>query len=202
MAAIWGGTQINIVPEECAIEVDRRVIPGEDARDVLDGIVGTLRERLQGSSVDFEVEELLLDWPLGTPPESLIARCAQQVASKSGLEDRLHGVSYGSDASKLQQLKGIPSIVFRAGFDRTGAFEGRAGYPSSMWNGLPGSTLRWREASAGLATVSRRRGGIGRSTLLIWPKEHRLVRGLPQFADPKSRAPPNRGLRDEPSERR
>jgi acetylornithine deacetylase/succinyl-diaminopimelate desuccinylase family protein len=115
VAAIRGGTQINIVPEECAIEVDRRVIPGEDAREVLDGIVGTIREHLQGSSVDFEVEELLLDWPLGTPPESAIARCAQQVASKSGLEDRLHGVSYGSDASKLQQLKGIPSIVFGPG---------------------------------------------------------------------------------------
>jgi acetylornithine deacetylase/succinyl-diaminopimelate desuccinylase-like protein len=82
---------------------------------VLEGIVGTLRERLQGSSVDFEVEELLLDWPLGTPPESAIVRCAQQVASKSGLEERLHGVSYGSDASKLQQLKGIPSIVFGPG---------------------------------------------------------------------------------------
>jgi hypothetical protein len=53
--------------------------------------------------------------------------------------------------------------------------------------------LRWREASAELATVSRRRGGIGRSTLLIWPKEHRLVRGLPQFADPKSRAPQTAG---------
>ena len=29
--------------------------------------------------------------------------------------------------------------------------------------------------------------------MLIWPKEHRLVRGLPQFADPKSRAPQTAG---------
>jgi acetylornithine deacetylase len=32
-----------------------------------------------------------------------------------GLEDRLHGVAYGSDASKLQQLGGVPSIVFGPG---------------------------------------------------------------------------------------
>ncbi len=115
VATTRGGTQINIVPEECAIEVDRRVIPGEDAREVLNGIQGTLRERLEGSNVDFGVEELLLDWPLGTSPESAIARCAQQTASKLHLEDGLHGVAYGSDASKLQQLKGIPSIVFGPG---------------------------------------------------------------------------------------
>ena len=115
VAAIRGGTQINIVPEECAIDVDRRVIPGEDAGEVLNGIQGTLRERLENSNVDFDIEELLLDWPLDTAPESAIVRLAQQVAASMGLEDRLHGVAYGSDASKLQQLKGVPSIVFGPG---------------------------------------------------------------------------------------
>ena len=115
VSTIRAGTQINIVPEECAIEVDRRIVPGEDAREVLDGILKTLQERLHGSNVHFDAEELLLDWPLDTPPESATARCAQRVASEMGLEDRLHGVAYGSDASKLQQLKGVPSIVFGPG---------------------------------------------------------------------------------------
>jgi acetylornithine deacetylase/succinyl-diaminopimelate desuccinylase-like protein len=115
VATIRGGTQVNIVPERCAIEVDRRVIPGEDSREVLDGILETLRERLQGSGVEFEVEELLLDWPLDTSPESGTVRCARRVASDLGLDDRLRGVAYGSDASKLQQLKGVPSIVFGPG---------------------------------------------------------------------------------------
>lgn len=115
VSKIQGGTQINIVPEECAIEVDRRVIPGEAAREVLENIQDTLRERLADSNVEFDVEELLLDWPLDTSPESAIARCAQRAASELGLGDRLHGVAYGSDASKLQQLKGVPSIVFGPG---------------------------------------------------------------------------------------
>jgi acetylornithine deacetylase/succinyl-diaminopimelate desuccinylase-like protein len=115
VATVRGGTQINIVPEECEIEVDRRVIPGEDAREVLDNIHSTLRERLRGTDVDFVVEELLLDWPLDTAPESVTARCAQRVASDLGLDSGLHGVAYGSDASKLQQLGGVPSIVFGPG---------------------------------------------------------------------------------------
>lgn len=115
VSTIQAGTQINIVPEECAIEVDRRVVPGEDAREVLDGILKTLQERLRGSNVRFDAEELLLDWPLDTPPDSATTRCAQRVASEMGLEDRLHGVAYGSDASKLQQFKGVPSIVFGPG---------------------------------------------------------------------------------------
>ena len=115
VAAIRGGTQINIVPEECEIDVDRRVIPGEDAGEVLNGIQSTLRDRLENTNVDFDVERLLLDWPLDTAPESAVVRQAQRVAASMGLEDRLHGVAYGSDASKLQQLKGIPSIVFGPG---------------------------------------------------------------------------------------
>lgn len=115
VATIRGGTQVNIVPERCAIEVDRRVIPGEDAREVLDGMLDILRERLQNSGVEVDVEELLLDWALDTSPESAVVRRAQQVASGLGLDDSLHGVAYGSDASKLQQLGGVPSIVFGPG---------------------------------------------------------------------------------------
>jgi acetylornithine deacetylase/succinyl-diaminopimelate desuccinylase-like protein len=115
VATVRGGTQINIVPEECEIEVDRRVIPGEDAREVLEGIKSTLRESLRGSGVDFGIEDLLLDWALDTSPESAVVRRAQRVASELGLDDTLRGVAYGSDASKLQQLKGVPSIVFGPG---------------------------------------------------------------------------------------
>jgi acetylornithine deacetylase/succinyl-diaminopimelate desuccinylase family protein len=112
VGTIQGGTQINTVPEECAIQVDRRVIPGEDARTVLDDLVSTLDQR---SGESFEVEELLLDWPLDTPVEAEIVRCAGQTATTLGLEATPMGVTYGSDASKLQRLGGIPSIVVGPG---------------------------------------------------------------------------------------
>lgn len=115
VGTVRGGIQINVVPEECVIEVDRRIIPGEDAREVLNNIDSTLRERFEDSSVEFSTNELLLDWPLDTPPGSAIVRCAQQAASQIGMDGSLRGVSYGSDASKLQQLKGVPSIVVGPG---------------------------------------------------------------------------------------
>lgn len=112
VGTIKGGTQINTVPEECTIQVDRRVIPGENARTVLDDLVRLLDQR---SGEPIEVEELLLDWPLDTPLESEIVRCAQQVSAGLGLEAMPRGVTYGSDASKLQHLADIPSIVVGPG---------------------------------------------------------------------------------------
>lgn len=115
VGTIEGGTQINTVPETCSIQVDRRVIPGEDSRAVLDEIVETFRDRVQEP---FDVEELLLDWPLDTSPDAAIVSCARRVASTCGLDSasELRGVAYGSDASKLQQFADIPSIVFGPGF--------------------------------------------------------------------------------------
>src|SRR5215831_3339078 len=41
---IQGGTQVNIVPERCWIEVDRRLIPGEDPHQVLNSYRALLEE--------------------------------------------------------------------------------------------------------------------------------------------------------------
>lgn len=35
IGTLRGGTQVNVVPESCEIDVDRRLLPGEEARDVL-----------------------------------------------------------------------------------------------------------------------------------------------------------------------
>ena len=35
---IRGGAQINVIPDHCEIEVDRRVVPGEDVNDVLPAV--------------------------------------------------------------------------------------------------------------------------------------------------------------------
>ncbi|WP_245375973.1 M20 family metallopeptidase [Paenibacillus eucommiae] len=112
---IQGGKQINIVPEMCTIEVDRRIIPGEDPFEVFEEIQRDLKEAMQHKKVNYTVEPLLLDWALNTPEESAVVHTAQEVCRQLGLQDAICGVPYGSDASKLQQLKGIPTIVFGPG---------------------------------------------------------------------------------------
>src|SRR5690606_33708033 len=48
---IAGGSSPNIVPDHCSIDIDRRVIPGEDRADVIPAVQQFLESRL-----DFPVE--------------------------------------------------------------------------------------------------------------------------------------------------
>jgi acetylornithine deacetylase len=113
---IQGGTQINIIPAECWIEIDRRLIPGERADEVLAhyaGIMDQVKAAIPSMKVHFEkpsVEDIALD----TPADSQIARLASAVLSDLGLDGRPVGVPFGSDASKLSR-QGIPSIVLGPG---------------------------------------------------------------------------------------
>jgi len=116
VGTITGGTQINIVPERCEIEVDRRIIPGELPDEALIDFKYKLQDYIkeQGLHVNFTIRELLLDWALDTPKNASIVSFAEQAANRLGLPHEVVGVPYGSDASKLS-LKGIPSIVYGPG---------------------------------------------------------------------------------------
>jgi acetylornithine deacetylase len=57
---------------------------------------------------------MLTDEALFTPADSAVAQLASTVLSERGLDGRLCGVPYGSDASKLSR-QGVPSIVFGPG---------------------------------------------------------------------------------------
>ncbi|MDF2670743.1 MAG: argE [Paenibacillus sp.] len=115
VATIGGGTQINIVPESCKIEIDRRIIPGENPENVFHVFQQEITEALQAAGVRMSFESLLMDPALNTSHEALIVQEAQRVARQLKLNDSLRGVPYGSDASKLQQWKGIPTIVYGPG---------------------------------------------------------------------------------------
>jgi acetylornithine deacetylase len=108
---IGGGTQVNVVPEHCWIEVDRRLIPGETHEAVFAGyqeLLGKLPDRIEMERPSVR------DWPLDTPLDVPIVRLASEIVREAGLNDEPAGVPYGSDASKLSQA-GIPSIVLGPG---------------------------------------------------------------------------------------
>ncbi|MCO5060964.1 MAG: peptidase dimerization domain-containing protein [Kiritimatiellae bacterium] len=59
IGVIRGGSSINIVPDRCVIEVDRRTVPGEDHRDILDRIrVGLMRLQSLKKIAGYEVKKL------------------------------------------------------------------------------------------------------------------------------------------------
>ncbi len=116
VGVIQGGLQVNQVPDSCAIEVDRRLLPGETKESVY-GELESLVADLRATDRDLEVEmepPMLEDYPLETSPAERIVqtvlKASQEVAGRAGLV----GVPYGSDASKLARA-GIPSVIFGPG---------------------------------------------------------------------------------------
>ncbi len=112
---IQGGAQVNIVPERCHVEIDRRLVPGEELPEVFRGYEN-LSESLRSRFPDLEITHtpLLEDWPMETPADSHIVQTAQKVLQSLGLSDKPTGVPFGSDASKFARA-GIPSIVLGPG---------------------------------------------------------------------------------------
>jgi acetylornithine deacetylase len=113
---IRGGVQVNFVPDQCAIEIGRRLLPSESVHDVLKVYQACIdRMRLEFPLVVFEMEQpMLIDYGLETPIDRPIVQTAIQVLERLGLDSAPVGVPFGSDASKLH-LAGIPSILFGPG---------------------------------------------------------------------------------------
>ena len=116
VGVIHGGAQVNFVPDGCAIEIDRRLIPGETEAQVLAHYGRMLAELNRAHpTLDAVMQApMLADVPLATSPESAPARLAASILGDMGLDAKLAGVPFGSDASKLSR-SGIPSIVFGPG---------------------------------------------------------------------------------------
>jgi acetylornithine deacetylase len=115
VSMINGGVQINMVPPSCSIDVDRRVLPGEDSAEVLADIKVQLAEYLKGQNVSYDVRPLLLDAALNTAPDATISQAAVTTATQLQISPDLIGVPYGTDASKLQHEAALPGIVFGPG---------------------------------------------------------------------------------------
>jgi len=108
VGAICGGTQPNIVPDQCSILMDRRTLPGETEASVRREISTLLRRK--NLAVAFVHDKLPPCLPLETNPRlPLVARFLRSVGQRSPL-----GVSYFCDASVLARV-GIPSVVFGPG---------------------------------------------------------------------------------------
>jgi acetylornithine deacetylase len=117
VSTIRGGIQVNMVPDECVIEIDRRMVPGETHAQVLHEIDAVLDE-LRAQEPTFKIERLapdLADFPLDTPRGTKIARTARAACEMIRGETEFGAVGYGSDASKLSELAHIPSIVLGPG---------------------------------------------------------------------------------------
>lgn len=108
---IGGGASVNIVPEECWIEVDRRLIPGETAQEAQQAVIDELQ------SLPFEVihhQPWLISAPLPDDEnEALATSLLKSIDEVAGPHETI-GVAFGTHASRTATV-GIPSVVFGPG---------------------------------------------------------------------------------------
>jgi acetylornithine deacetylase len=111
---VEGGQSVNIVPDWCQIEIDRRLIPGEDPARALEQARDFLADRLGG----LEGIEFGRPWvnmpPLVPRLDPWIEPLKDAVKRVRGREPGVVGVPYGTDAGPLGS-SGLACVVFGPG---------------------------------------------------------------------------------------
>lgn len=108
VGTIAGGTQTNIVPDRCLINVDRRTLPGESEAATRREVAAFLRARKLKAKVS--TVKLKPCFPLETDARLPLVR---QFLRSLG-QARPEGLHYFCDAAVLAR-GGIPSVVFGPG---------------------------------------------------------------------------------------
>lgn len=96
---IEGGTSINIVPERCLLQIDRRTVPGETSGQILAGIRSGMEQLVRaGDLTGFDLRVIKEGTPFETTPTSrLLARLSDACADEE-VTPVVEGAAWYSDA--------------------------------------------------------------------------------------------------------
>ena len=114
-----GGVKSNVVPDYAEIQIDRRLVPGEDPADVVAEMRAVAEEALK----DFPGVRIEIDvpWPGGaatmTPEDSPLVRSMQGANERLGLSTNLRGFSMATDG-RFWSREGTPTIIYGPGDPR------------------------------------------------------------------------------------
>jgi acetylornithine deacetylase len=113
VGTIHGGMSVNIVPDHCVIEIDRRLMPGEQVLDVYHSIIEHVTAAAGGQGIEhdrpFSINPGLADRLNGALAERLLAAVRPSCPSAETV-----GVAYGTDAATISAAE-IPAVVFGPG---------------------------------------------------------------------------------------
>ena len=116
IARIEGGLQVNIVPDRCTIELDRRLLPGESWATVR-GEMEALLASLHAEDADFDVTMESPSQTFGaveTAQDAPIVRLTHEAVQRVDGQHPIRGVAFGADAAALSTA-GIPCVVLGPG---------------------------------------------------------------------------------------
>lgn len=114
---IEGGQSVNIVPDWCEIEIDRRVIPGETPEDCPGLVRAYLAEKLgaeTAGALQFSPPWVRMPALPDDSAQSWIPELTAVLAAATGRVPAVGGVPFGTDAGPLAR-SGLPCVVFGPG---------------------------------------------------------------------------------------
>ncbi len=114
---IKGGIQINTIPNRCFIEIDRRMIPGENSQDILkevDKFLNNLKKELPMLEIERE-DPFIISPPMQINKEEEVVKALFQcINDNRGTNPKIRGAKFGTDAAIFVN-RGIPTVVFGPG---------------------------------------------------------------------------------------
>ncbi len=114
VGTISGGTAVNIVPEMCEVQVDRRTLPDEDNSRVQAEAMEYVRSG-KGTNFDVEADEPFISaCGIETPPDAPIVRLVSSACERIAGNSETKAVSYCTDAWVFSE-SGATSVVLGPG---------------------------------------------------------------------------------------
>ncbi len=113
VGVIRGGEYVNVVPDSCVVEIDRRILPGEEPRKAVSELRSYLANAVE--DVDAEVTSPTLtvpgmDLPGDHPLAVAVLEAVKQITGKAAL-----GTMSGATHAGPLNRAGIPAVVFGPG---------------------------------------------------------------------------------------
>ena len=111
VGVISGGLSVNTVPDLCTIEIDRRLIPGEDPQTAYRHVIDFVASATDNDPAIEHEAPFLFGRGLADDANERLAVHMVAAAESAGITSRPAGVPYGTDAAAIAAA-GVPSIVF------------------------------------------------------------------------------------------
>jgi acetylornithine deacetylase len=111
VGVIQGGTQPNVVPDNCTLTLDFRSLPGVTP----ESIHAHVTRALANCEADYDIIEEAYEAPaLDTSPDIPMVKHLQKILSAAGLDAEPHGMPFTTESFRPAEC-GIPTIVFGPG---------------------------------------------------------------------------------------
>jgi succinyl-diaminopimelate desuccinylase len=113
-AMIEGGSAPNVVPDRCAVDIDRRIVPGETDPDAVRSPFLAIVDSLRSEYPEVEIEVRLREWTdaAEASPDTDIARIAvEAVRATTDTAPELVGFTGITDARFYINQADIPTVI-------------------------------------------------------------------------------------------